>query len=89
MTAAEAYLLADFKRLFQRYQAAKDVSPADRYRLEGKIESCLSLLGMAVADVETIRAEAYREVFSESIPFSGLPWLPAMMARAPVRPSTK
>lgn len=88
MTEAEAFLWDDFKRLFLRYQAAKDVSPADRYRLEGKIECSLTLLGMTVAEIEAIRADAYREVFAEPIAFSGLPWLPAIMTKAPVRPST-
>ena len=91
--SGHTYQLAIYQRLeaiFIAFKEGKDVSPAMRYRLEGFIEAAIELGDVFPEDISEIKLRACRAVNGNEAmlePTESL--LPAMMQRAPVKPSTK
>lgn len=78
------HLLADY---FQRLSAGQDVSPADRFRLEGYLRAIVSFELMPEA---TLLGLKHKYIASEAVSdLPSLSWqLPFKMTAAPVKPST-
>ena len=78
---------------FKRYADGLDVTPAMRFGTEGYIQAGLDLALITPEDVVALKQQAYRQ-FSGSIDtavlaaLSGDHYLPSIMKRAPVKPST-
>ncbi len=87
-----------WRALFGRLAEGQDLAPAQLLRTEGMMET-LVLLQLATADeLQVAMAECYLECFGHSLAdrwgddwaeLFAFPTIPAIMARAPVIPSTK
>lgn len=85
-------LEARFKALFERYAEDKDVTPAQRFRLEGFVEAGLELGLITEPELLTLKQQCAEKAFGSTV--SAEWWgdaivIPAMMKRAPVKPSSK
>ena len=77
------------ERMFERWAAGKDVSPAEQSRCEGMIEAVIAAGQLSESAAVDLIRSSYQQYFSEPFPASLLAWqIPTMMRRAPVVPST-
>lgn len=79
--------------VFLAYHAGEDVSPAQRFQVEGFIQAGLALGLMDEPSLNKLKKSRYRLIYGEhgELPFSeaeGASFIPVLMKRAPVRPST-
>ena len=83
-------LKQDLVAIFTAYQQGRDVPPAQRYKWEGLAELALSQALITEADMAQLQQDCYQQVNGQ--PLAGnMPagLVPALMVRAPVKPSTK
>ena len=78
---------------FSRYADEIDVAPAMRFSNEGYIQAGLDLRLMTAEELAGLKQQAYRKAFKaiDDRVLSGLNgdcFLPAIMKRAPVKPSS-
>lgn len=88
-----SYQEAVYKRLadiFSAYKAGKDVSPAMRYRAEGFIEAAIEQGGLSHEELAQIHQQAFHAAYGDDMALDteGCD-IPAMMVKAPVKPTTK
>lgn len=87
----KAVLTDRLRQVFAAYQRGEDVSPAQRFRLEGFAEALI--LSGEISEPEWIAliARLYQEELGQALPESaaGVARVPLLMQRAPVFPSTK
>lgn len=87
-----------WQRQFAALAAGDDVTPSERLRTEGMMESAVLLELATDVEIQSAMARNYEEVFGGSLAAEyGAQWaalfpfpqIPAMGKRAPVFPSTK
>ena len=76
-------------QIFAAYKQGYDVSPALKYRTEGFIEAGLMAGAIKKDELVDLLYRCYKQVFGEDASMVFEPGVvPAMMKRAPVKPST-
>ena len=77
--------------LFTVYTVGSDVTPAERYRTEGFAEALIAAGLLDTRSWAAMIEETFLAVTGEPLPGfdSQQPFIPLLMARAPVFPSTK
>lgn len=98
MHVLQAEIERRWRAMFAALAGGDDVSPAQRLRTEGMMESAVLIAIATPRELSDAMARCYRSAYGRSISddfgadwreFFPFPQIPAMGRRAPVYPSTK
>ena len=84
------FLSERLRAIFSAYNKGLDVSPALRFQVEGIMQTGMALSMVSRSELDDLLKCLYQQVFDTAAPESlQAPYIPPLMKRAPVRPTTK